>query len=378
MTTTAIDDFTFLDMTPIGDDPIEDKVVAQPKVDEPIIEETFTEEDLVLNGDNKVIDTDGSDPTDFVPNDSKEDPLIAIANGMLNKGFFREIPTDIDPTQFSEEAFWKTFEHNSRLQVDEAIKNERELLASSITNTTRDILSYDIENPNATEEEIVDFLQSTIYARQITSLDPEKAPEQVIRQYYNSVGWTAAEIDAEVVELVERDKLVDKAKSLKPKLDLQAQAITEDKIRQQRLITDQEAKQYNSLRERTIQVLNTGKLFDVELTREEAHLAYNAILNQDVEVPVRGGKTVKLGAMEALVYKHRYDPSGSIENLMLAAIVMEKGPEAIEKYLGKKANTKVVEQFVRDNRASVASKTGAVVNNKRNTENSGLFRLKVN
>lgn len=369
---TGNDEFVFLDMTPLGEEePIIDTTVEpDPAPVVPLVEEEpITPAEVIT----PVETTEPTEADNLMTPEVIEDPLINIANGMLEKGYLKGIPEGVDPTKFTSDDIWTLLEHSQSAKVQEALQQDRSDLANSLTDTSKQILAFDIENVNRTDEEVLDFVKQTVYAKQITNLDPENDSEQILRQYYSTVGWSEEEIDTKVASLAGTEGLVTEATMLKPKLDANAKKITEEKIQRERLIADHEAKQYTSLKQKTIGILNTGKINGVDLSQEEVNLIYNATLNQDVDVPVRGGKTMKLGMLEAMIHRHRYDPSGNIENLMLATLVLEKGPQALEKFYGKKAKEKVIGQFVRESKASAISKTGdARISNQ---TGGGMFKL---
>jgi hypothetical protein len=360
---TTVETFGFLDMEPLdlGDEKTP-----------PVIEETGLEDpsdELFENSDP---------PSDDLFNDEpeiSEDPLISIANGLLERGFIKEIPEGVDAGNFDEAGFWKTFEHNKALEIQEAINQERSSLADSITDTTRQLIAYDIENPNLTDEEMLEFIQGTVYAKQITNLDPRTQPEQILRQYYGTIGWSGEEVEQKLADLAETNKLQSEAALVKPKLDKAAQQISEEKILQQRRISDHEAKMYNHLKDRTVNVLKKGEINGVPLTQEEVNIIYNSVLNQDVDVPVRGGKSVKMGVLEAMVYKHKYTQDGNLENLMLAALVMQRGPEALEKFYKQQTEKKVLDSFVRETKAGALRTQGKT---NKPTSGGSLFKLRVN
>lgn len=364
---TAIETFGFLDMEPLdlGDEKTP-----------PVIEDTELENPDGLFEDPEEGKNDP--PSDGLFEDKpevSEDPLISIANGLLERGFIKEIPEGVDASNFDEAGFWKTFEHNKNLEIQKALSDERSYLADSITDTTRQLMAYDIENPNLTDEEMLEFIQGTVYAKQITNLDPKTQPEQILRQYYGTIGWSGEEVEQKLADLAETNKLQSEAALVKPKLDKAAQQISEEKIMQQRRIADHEAKMYNHLKDRTINVLKEGKINGVPLTQEEVNVIYNSVLNQDVDVPIRGGKSVKMGVLEAMVYKHKYTQDGNLENLMLAALVMQRGPEALEKFYKQQTETKVIDSFVRDTKAGTLRTQGKP---NKSTSGGSLFKLRVN
>lgn len=354
-------EFDFFEMTPVGEE--EDGL----KEVESMAEDTETK-----------VEPEEFEPEPIVePELTTEDPILAIANGMLEKGYFKDIPKEVDVNNFSEDMFWQLVEHNVKQAEETAVDNYWQRLNENLTPMTGQLLEFDLSNPNATEDEVYQFMEAALASRAIVELDPERDAEKIIRQYYRTLNWTTEEIDEELVRSTEAGTLINLAKKVKPKLDSQAESITAQRLETQRAIAQREEQQYNKLREKATNIISQGKLFGVELTREEAALAINAVLNNEVKVPVKGGKIMQLGLMEALVHKHKYDPTGSVENLMLAAIVMEHGIDGVKKFIQKEEQQKAVERFKREHTASATQKTARTPNQNRSSE-SGFFKLRLN
>lgn len=300
-----------------------------------------------------------------------------LANRMVKDNFITEVPEGVNVEEFNEQDFWKTVEHNLALQRKAAVEADRSQLVSALSPMMQDLMAFNLNQQNVTDDDMRAYIQSRLSADQVSNWTPETHAEQIVREYYAGQNWTQEEIDQEVVNLTAAEQLQQKAVVLKPKLDAQASAILDSKRRDQDAIRQREAAQYNDLQKRTVAVLRSGKLNDIPLTREDASIIYNAVLNQDIDVPVRGGRTVKMGAFEAMLYKHRYDAqNGDLNNLMLAALVLEKGEAALEKYFGRKAQSAVTEEIFKSAKASASRKAGNTPRQTNQRGKGGLFKLK--
>lgn len=311
----------------------------------------------------------------------------SVANQLYADGIIQEIPDGVDVEAFDEQAFWSTIKHNLEKTKTEAFqagaKAQQDNLVGALNQTTQELLAYNLDKPNASEEEIMAFMQAKVRATGIQKLDPEKPgdAERIIREYYSSEDqpWSTAEIADKITKLTELSQLEAEAKVLKPKLDARAEALANQKVADARRIAASEERLADNLKQRVIGLLKTGSIQGVELTQEDASFVYNAVLNQDVDVPVRGGRTMKMGLLEALLYKHRHDTqNGNLENLLLAALVLEKGPKVLEKVFSRKAQHSEAERLIKETKFSNNKKIGAANSSREPGKPGGMFKLRVN
>ena len=304
--------------------------------------------------------SDPATPDPEVPDPATVEPdlnYMSVANELYNKGFITEVPEGIDREAFKQEDFWTVVQHNWEKSKAAAVDADRRNLAQNINDTTRQILEYNLSNPNAEEGDILALVEGMQFGEKIKSYTVENNAEDIVRTYYASQNWTNEEIETKLVNLAESKQLESEATLLKPKLDSRAEKLTQDKINQAAQIAQAEKQNQAVLKNRTIEMLKTGKINGVELTREEVSAVYNFITNQDVQVPVKGGKTFQLGAMEALIYHHRYGKEGNLTNLALAALILQGGEEKVRKFFKNKQNAgQGAEAFFTKTKAA-ASKT---------------------
>lgn len=288
----------------------------------------------------------------------------AVAQLLADNGFFTELPPDVDEEQFDEDALIKTFKHNlgiaEQKSFDEGINYERQRLSSTLPETGIKLLEF-LDNPNLDEDEIKDYLRSVIFENDITRLDPEDSfdAEKIVRAFYEQDGrFTREEVDTKIADLVQSDRLKREASILKPKVDAQASKLAQEQANMKKVIQDQEKQLQGFLVNRTKEMLNKGKLNGIPMTREDAELAYKLIVNNDIPIPVKGGKQVEMGYAELEIFKHKYTKEGNLERLALGLLVMAKGESVIERYFAKQATTEATKDFINKQKFNFQKKSG--------------------
>lgn len=289
-----------------------------------------------------------------------ENFLPQVADNLVKIGLIQYVPETVDAENLDAKGFEETLKANielsNRKNFDDGAEYERGRIVNKLGGLTKELVSYNLDNPNADESDLRSYLESMLYVQDITNLVPEDNAEKIVKEYYKSTGWSNEEIADKVIELTESDKLVKEATRVKPKLDKQAQTIALEKSQQAQEIREFEDNLQENLHLRTVNVLNTGKINNVPLNKSEADFLYSAIMNNEVHVNLKG-KKVEMGFAEALVRQAKYDPNRNLENLMLGLLVIDKGPSIIEKYIAKQTRTKETEKFVKEIKFSSSKKS---------------------
>jgi hypothetical protein len=308
-----------------------------------------------------------------------EDVYPQFADKLADLGYITEIPEDVDPEKFDSNAFWKTLEHNFQRQAQEAyergLEEERQYLTQSLSPLSSSILDYNLTNPNTSDEDILAYVQAKMFENTVGNLNPDKESdaERIITEYYLDQGWSSSDIEEKILTLTESSTLLKEAKLVHPKLVSRAQLISQRKTEDARMIAEAEERMRENLSNRVLGVLEQGELQGIPLSREDVNFIYHAVLNEDFQVPIRGGKKVQMPWAEALMYQHRYDQrNGNLENLMLGLLVMQKGIEPLKELFAVQGQNRATEEMVRQTRFSNQKKTGTVINK---PKQDGLFRL---
>ena len=281
-----------------------------------------------------------------------DDSIYAFANALNAKGFVTEIPDDIDTGALTVDDIWKIIDHNTKLIEQKAhekgVMDIQTHLETTLPDSALRILDYAIKNPNVRDEEILGFAENLIYTTQVGNLDPtlEDDARDIVRLFQQSIGETDADIEININDLAERGKLIAEAQKRHPmlisKLREKEAAIVKQAERQAAL--DKFRK--DTLKKKIDSIVVTGKINDIQLTREDLGFVYNALLYDSADVLLDGGVKVKGHYLFNLIGEHLYGQDGDPQRVMLAALILKDGEKALEKYLGAKVKKEEVAKFV--------------------------------
>lgn len=317
-------------------------------------------------------DTQQQPPKETIPPERAEEfselsnLAPAVAQLLADNGFFSELPADVDVENFDQDALIKTVKHNMELTertgFENGVEYERSRLVEGLPQTGLKLVDY-LQNPNLDDEDIKNYLSVVLMESNITNLDPNVSgdAENIVRAFYNNdARFTRAEIDEKITELLESDTLLKEANRLKPKVDAQASKNAQDQVEIKKQMREQENLMHGHMVNRTKEILRTGNLNGIPLLKEDAELVYSMMANNEVKVPVKGGKHVEMGVAEAMIFKHKYTQEGNLENLMLGLLVMAKGPQTVERYFAQKARTQETEKVIKEQKFSFGKKSGGM------------------
>lgn len=325
------------------------KTEKEDTVKEPVVEEEPKQEPVVENTtepeETPVIET--SVETETISDSSFEVEADGIANALSELGFIDSVPDGVDVDEFDMGSLKKLLTYRDdtikKETYEKAVNEERQRIVSKLTPSVQQIVAFNLEHPNADDGDVKGFIESMDVVKRITELDPDSDAEKIVREYYKSAGFTYEEVEEKVEDLVELNKLKREASRLKPKLDAKAQEIVKEEKDKISRIREYEEHLQQNLNDRVMAELKKERINGINITREEASFVYNALLNNEVPVMIKG-KQVEMGFLEALVMREKYE--GNLENVMLAALVLNGGSKAIEKFFANEAKKEEVEKIV--------------------------------
>lgn len=259
-------------------------------------------------------------------------PFHIVAETLLEKGLISDIPEDFPKDSVNESNFVDLLSYNLDKKFNSGYEAAFSDLPGAITPETYEIVRFQLANPNASPQDVRQFTDNVLYARDITELDPTDPydAETIVRQYLASDN-TADEVDEQIEAYKEVKKLEQWAAKYKPKVEERAQREVHAAKQKQQAILQQDEAMHQDFMAKVDTVLKGGKLLGVDISvKDKARL--NAIFSQNrVPVPVNGGGTAELGLAEYLVRANMYGKEGKTENLLMALLVLEGGASVIEK-----------------------------------------------
>jgi len=278
--------------------------------------------------------------------------FASVANFLSEKGLIVDIPEGFPVDEVNPSNFFELINHSltkkASEKYDEGFTAARESIASALSVPVLDLVNFQLENANVTEEEVKAYMQGILYQEEIALLDPTDPidAETIIRQYLQGSGdYTAEEIDGEVADLKETKKLESRATTYKPKLEYRVEQIKNSQIQERKRIADYEQRVHAEFMTALGQVLSKGVVGDVKLGKQEAEKVYSIFATDKVPVQVRGGKRVEMGYINHLIHNNMYGKERNLENLILATIILEGGKEQLRKYFAEPVRKEEITKF---------------------------------
>lgn len=318
---------------PVKDEPVE-------KVEEEVEETEEEKEEETKDEDSESSDDNESDP-----------PVVKTINYLHEKGIITEAYEGFDDEEeMTDEVLTKLLEHNLSKKVDESLSG----FIGQFSDLTRRVMKYDFD---AKGKDVDSFVRTLLEEQNIKNLDVanEYDQEKIVKQWMQKDGFTTAEIEERITDLKEGNLLEKEAKRLKPKLDSVAAEIAAQKEKEQEEIRKFEEKVKENYKNRVVDLLSKGSVKGVSLTKEDATSVYEVLTNDEVELTLPGNRKVKMPALEAMLYHHRYDKAGSLDNVILATLLLTN-PDKFEEAFKKRATNDVTKKFVTQHKNSKLSK----------------------
>lgn len=318
--------------------PVEEEVLEEQE--EPIEEEIEETEEEVIEID--------------------EDNYPSTLNNLVNLGFITDIPEGIDPDKIGAEEAKTILQHRDSQLIQaaaaQATEAEQKRIVSKLNPVLHEVMAFNLDNPNASKDEVLEFIDSMTNVGRITELDPERDSEKIIREYNKTLGRSSEDITEIVNDLVELGKLEKEATKLKPLLDQKALSIIQKKNADSEYLRKSEEEAQMVLKDKTVQQLNLKTVSGIPITAEDQQYLYSVIMNNEVPVNIKGRK-VEVGHLEALILHEKHSPKGNIENVMLAALVLRDGVEGMTKFLATNVKNTETEKIVKGIKFSNHKKT---------------------
>lgn len=329
--------------------------------------------DLNLNseGDSDISVKSENSEDSKEPKDSKEpegleiDPLKQeevkaldyekVIDTLNEKGIIVEPYEGFENDEVNEDALAKLLEHN----IEKVVEERFEGFIEPLTDYTKRLIEFDINSKGKGVEE---YLATLIEEQNIKNLSVENEydQEKIIRQWYSrkEMKFTQAELEEKIKDLKEIGHLEKEARTIKPKLDEEAANIAKQKEEEQRTLRETENKVKEVYNKRLIDTLQTGKIGGINLTKEDMGSIYSILTgDESIEMNLPNGKKAMMNPLDAHIFYNKYAKEGSLERLVLAALLLTN-PAKFEKEYSKKIETKVTNTFVKEHKYNNMLKGG--------------------
>ena len=290
--------------------------------------------------------------------ENKDIDYETVINTLSEHGLIEEAYEGFEDEEIKAESLVKLLEHNFDKKLDQKFDEFFEPL----TDYTKRVLQFDLNTKGKDKgKQIESYLTTLIEEQNIKNLsvDNEYDQEKIIKQWYTrKENFTQTELEEKITELKDAGLLDKESRRLKPKLDAEAANIAKSKEEEQRHLREIEEKVQEVYNERILETLKKGKVRDISLTEKEVGDLYSILTGDEtIEMTLPNKTKAKMSPLDAHIFFNKYAKEGSLENLILATLLLTN-PAKFEKEYSKKMETKVARKFVEEHKYSNSLKGG--------------------
>ena len=339
MFTKEVVDTSFLD-TPNA----ETKITAEEKVE---INETIDE----LNG---LISQEEDAGNKGRPKVDKS-ALYELAQKMIEEGSLVGFDDDKSLEEYTTKDFRELFEANFQERENKVRENTPKEFFASLPQELQVAAKYVADGG----QDLKGLFRSLAHVEEIFELDADNEDHQaeIARQYLYATNFgDAEEIEAEIEDWEDMNKLEQKAKQFKPKLDRMQEEIIARKLADQENKKEQQAHQAKQYMDNVYNVLSVGELSGVKLDKKVQSMLYSGLVQPNYP-SISGKPTNMLGH---LLEKYQFvEPR---HDLIAEALWLLADPTGYKAKLQEQGGKAVTEKTVRMLKTEEARKISSTTN----------------
>jgi len=339
MFTKEMVDTTFLD-TPNADT----KTTAEEKIE---INETIDE----LNG---LISQEEDAGNKGRPKVDKSG-LYELAQKMIEEGSLVGFDDDKALEEYTTKDFRELFEANFQERENKVRENTPKEFFNSLPQELQVAAKYVADGG----QDLKGLFRSLAHVEEIFELDADNTDHQaeIARQYLYATNFgDAEEIEAEIEDWGDMNKLEQKAKQFKPKLDRMQEEIIARKLADQENKKEQQAHQAKQYMDNVYDVLSVGELSGVKLDKKVQSMLYSGLVQPNYP-SISGKPTNMLGH---LLEKYQFvEPR---HDLIAEALWLLADPVGYKAKLQEQGGKAVTEKTVRMLKTEEARKISSTTN----------------
>jgi len=339
MFTKEVVDTSFLD-TPNA----ETKITAEEKVE---INETIDE----LNG---LISQEEDAGNKGRPKVDKS-ALYELAQKMIEEGSLVGFDDDKSLEEYTTKDFRELFEANFQERENKVRENTPKEFFASLPQELQVAAKYVADGG----QDLKGLFRSLAHVEEIFELDADNEDHQaeIARQYLYATNFgDAEEIEAEIEDWGDMNKLEQKAKQFKPKLDRMQEEIIARKLADQENKKEQQAHQAKQYMDNVYNVLSVGELSGVKLDKKVQSMLYSGLVQPNYP-SISGKPTNMLGH---LLEKYQFvEPR---HDLIAEALWLLADPTGYKAKLQEQGGKAVTEKTVRMLKTEEARKISSTTN----------------
>lgn len=268
--------------------------------------------------------------------------LAELAMKMIEEGTLIPFDDDKPLEEYTTKDFRELFEAN----FNERENQIRQNTPKEFFNALPEELQYAAKYVADGGQDLKGLFRTLAQVEEIRELDPDNERDQaeIARQYLYATNFgSPEEIEAEIQDWADLDRLGQKAQQFKPKLDRMQEEIVARQLQEQEYKKQQQAQQAKMYTDNVYNTLSVGELGGIKLDRKTQGLLYSGLVQPNY--PSISGKPTNL--LGHLLEKYQFvEPRHDLIAEALWLLADPNGYKSKVRDLGGKAATeKVVRQL---------------------------------
>ena len=266
--------------------------------------------------------------------------LVDMATKMIEEGVLIPFEDDKPLEEYTAADFRELFEANFQEREAKVKQSVPQEFFQSLPRELQVAAKYVADGG----QDMKGLFKTLAQVEEVFELDPtnEDHQEQIARQYLSATNFgTPEEIEAEIDDWKDLDRLAKKAEQFKPKLDAMQEEIVARKLAEQEV---QKKKQQEASKQYTENVYNTlvkGQLGDLKLDRKTQSMLYSGLVQPNY--PSISGKPTNL--LGHLLEKYQFiEPR---HDLIAEALWLLQDPQGYKSKIKSIGSTEAVQKTAR-------------------------------
>jgi hypothetical protein len=217
--------------------------------------------------------------------------LYELAQKMLDEGTLIPFDDDKSLEEYTTKDFRELFEANFQERENQIRENTPREFFQALPEELQIAAKYVADGGT----DLKGLFRTLAHVEEMRSLDPDVEEDQVeiARQYLYATNFgNAEEIEQEIQDWQDLDRLAQKANQFKPKLDAMQEKIVARELAEQESKREQQAKAAHQYTENVYNTLSVGDLGGIKLDRKTQSLLYSGLVQPNY--PSISGKPTNL------------------------------------------------------------------------------------
>ena len=275
--------------------------------------------------------------------------LSELAMKMIEEGTLIPFDDDKPLEEYTTKDFRELFEANFQERENKVRENTPKEFFQALPEELQIAAKYVADGG----QDLKGLFRTLAQVEEVFELDPdiEHHQEEIARQYLYATSFgTPEEIEDEIQDWKDIDKLGQKAKQFKPKLDRMHEEVVAQKLAEQEYKKQQQAQQAKAYQDNVYSTLSAGELGGVKLDRKVQGMLYSGLV-QPNSPSISGKQTNLLGH---LLEKYQFvEPR---HDLIAEALWLLADPDGYKAKVKDQGSKATVEKTVRTLKTEEARK----------------------